>query len=413
MMSKIARTIFLVDMQSFYASVEEASDHKLRGKKVVVCGDPNKRHGITLAANPKAKKAGIKTAMPVWQVKNLCPDASFVTPHMSKYISASLQITEIFNQFTDNVEIFSIDEQFLDVTNVLSFFGEPERIAELIQQKILSEVGIQAKVGIGENKIQAKMACDNFAKKNNKGVFKLDSKNYKMYTGPLPINRLFGVGNKMKDNMERVGIYTIEDLANRSLIDLKKRWGVSGHVLWLSAQGIDHSPVANNSTELHKSVGNSITLPKDYDRQEDIEVILLELSEEVCRRTRLIGMKGRTINITVRGADFNQPTGFNRQLTLPFFSDQAMEIYKGSVAIFDKYWDRKPIRSIGLSLTQLENFDELQLDLFTNVIKKKQIGVVMDEITGRYGKTSIFRASSLLPQGLLFDRANKIGGHKK
>ncbi len=412
-MSKKRRTIFLVDMQSFYASVEEASNHKLAGKIVVVCGDPNKRHGITLAANPKAKKAGIKTGMPVWEIRNRCPDAIFVKPHMSKYISASLQITEILNQFTDNVEIFSIDEQFLDVTDVLFFFGEPEYIAEMIQQKIWNEVGVRAKVGIGENKIQAKMACDNFAKKNNDGIFKLNHKNYKQYTGPLSIDSLFGVGSKMKRNLERIGIYTIEDLAKRSLLDLKKRWGVTGHVLWLSAQGIDYSPVVNNSTQLHKSVGNSITLPKDYDRQDDIEVILLELSEEVCRRTRMIGKKGKTINVTVRGADFKQPTGFNRQITLPFSSDETMEIYKGAQRLFDEFWDRKPIRSIGVSLTQLENLDEIQLDLFTNVIKKKQLGKVMDEIREHYGKTAIFRASSLLPQGLLFDRATKIGGHEK
>ncbi|MGD9678762.1 MAG: DNA polymerase IV [Vulcanibacillus sp.] len=407
------KVIFLVDMQSFYASVEEASDFKLNGKAVAVCGDPNKRHGITLAANPKAKKMGVKTCMPVWEVKNHCPEVSLVTPHMSKYISASLQITEILYQFTDRVEIFSIDEQFLDLTDVLFFFGKPNRIAGLIQQKIWDEVGIRAKIGIGENKIQAKMACDNFAKKNKDGVFKLNYLNYKFHTGPLPIERLFGVGHKMKYNLERVGIYTIKDLMDRPVEDLKKKWGVVGNVLWLNAQGIDHSPVERNSTELYKGVSNSITLPRDYDRQIDIKVVILEISEEVCRRVRAMGKKGRTIHLTVRGADFKYPTGFSRQKTLFSASDYTMDIYNEAIEIFNEFWDLKPIRSIGISLTQLENSDEVQLEFFSNIIKKKQLSKVVDEIRESYGKTAIFRASSLLPRGLLFDRSSKIGGHEK
>jgi len=404
--------IFLVDIQSFYASVEIAADRKLVGKPVVVCGDPEKRHGITLAASSEAKKAGVKTAMPVWQVKNLCPRAHFVRPNMQKYIDASLQITEILKQFTDQVEVFSIDEQFMDVTKSQSIFGSPKQIAKMVQRRIWDEVGVWGRVGIGENKIQAKMACDRFAKKNKEGIFILNHQNYKKMTAALPIDDLFGVGHRMKRNLERIGIYTIGDLARRPLEEMKKRWGINGHVLWLSAQGIDDSPVVSHSTQKQKGVGNSITLPRDYQKEEEIKVILLELAEEVCRRARSINRKGKTVQLSLRGADFNHPTGFQRQETLIEASNDTMEIYSYLLKLFDRFWDRKPVRSIGVHLTQLEDDDQIQLSFFADPFKKIQLGKTMDTIRNRYGKTAIFRASSLLPSGLLFDRATKIGGHE-
>ncbi|WP_425425371.1 DNA polymerase IV [Vulcanibacillus modesticaldus] len=411
-MGKSKKIIFLVDIQSFYASVEIASNPDLRGKPVVVCGDPKKRHGITLAASPEAKKSGVKTGMPIWQVKALCPKVNFVRPHMKKYIEASIQITEILNQFTDQVEVFSIDEQFLDLTKSQSLFGTPETMAKMIQQRIWDEVGVFARIGIGENKIHAKMACDNFAKKNKVGIFKLNQQNYRDLTGPLPIDQLFGVGSRMKRNLERIGIYTIADLAERSLEEMKKRWGINGHVLWLNAHGIDYSPVESSSTVLYKGVGNSITLPRDYENRKDIEVVLLELTEEVCRRARLMHKKGNTVHLSVRGADFDHPTGFHRQMTLPFATNATMDVYRGVLQLFDRFWDKEPVRSVGVSLTKLEDAREVQLSFFSDQVKKIQLGNVMDEIRNRYGKTAIFRASSLSSAGLLFDRATKIGGHE-
>ena len=409
---KNKNVIFLVDMQSFYASVEIASNHSLQGKPVVVCGDPEKRHGIALAASPEAKQKGIKTGMPAWEVKNLCPDVQFVRPHMQKYIDASLQITEILSQFTDTVEVFSIDEQFLDVTASYLLFGTPERMAQKIQERIWEEVGVKARVGIGSNKIQAKMACDRFAKKNKEGIFKLTFENYKEMTQVLPIDSLFGIGSKMKRNLERIGIFTIGELAGRSLEELKKRWGIMGHVIWLSAQGIDYSPVENYSTVEQKGIGNSITLPKDYRLREEIEVVLLEITEEVGRRARKMNLHGRTVHLSLRGADFNMPTGFHRQITMPYPTNDTLEIYQAVLQLLDQFWDREPIRRVGVSLTQLEDDRVVQLSLFSNSIRKKELGKTMDQIRERYGKTAIFRASSLLSTGLLFDRATKIGGHE-
>ena len=137
-------------------------------------------------------------------------------------------------------------------------------------------------------------------------------------TQVLPIDSLFGIGSKMKRNLERIGIFTIGELAGRSLEELKKRWGIMGHVIWLSAQGIDYSPVENYSTIEQKGIGNSITLPKDYRLREEIEVVLLEITEEVGRRARKMNLHGRTVHLSLRGADFNMPTGFHRQITMPY-----------------------------------------------------------------------------------------------
>ena len=409
---KNKKVIFLVDMQSFYASVEIASNHNLQGKPVVVCGDPEKRHGIALAASPEAKKAGVKTGMPAWEVRNLCPDAQFVRPHMKKYIDASIQITEILRQFTDKVEVFSIDEQFLDVTASYLLFGTPDRMAQNIQEKIWEEVGVKARVGIGDNKIQAKMACDRFAKKNNDGIFRLSFETYKEITQSLPIDDLFGVGSRMKRNMERIGIFTIGQLAERSLEELKKHWGIMGHVLWLSSQGIDYSPVESQSTVEQKGIGNSITLPRDYHLREEIEVVLLEITEEVGRRARKMNLHGKTVHLSLRGTDFNLPTGFHRQVTLPYPTNDTLEIYHTVLLLLDQFWDKEPIRRVGISLTQLQDDRVVQLSLFSNSIKKRELAKTMDQIRDRFGRTAVFRASSLLSTGLLFDRATKIGGHE-
>lgn len=406
------RVIFLVDIQSFYASVEIASNPNLKGKPVVVCGDPKKRHGITLAASPEAKRAGVTTAMPAWQVRNICPNAEFVLPHMQKYIEASVQITEILEQFTDQVEVFSIDEQFLDVTSSIALFGDPWTLAKMAQKRIWDEVGVKAKVGIGENKIQAKMACDRFAKKNSDGIFELTGETFRDKTGQLPIDQLFGIGSRMKRNMEKIGIYRIMDLAERPLAEIVKKWGVMGNVLWLSANGIDNSPVERQSVVEQKGVGHSITLPRDYDSKEEIKVIILELTEEVCRRTRAFNKQGKTVTLTIRGADLNQPTGFHRQTTLVFASNDTISIYRQLVKLLDEFWDGNPVRSIGVGLTQLEDLEQVQLNFFDDPIRKIQLGKVMDQIKERYGKTSVFRASSLLPSSMLFDRATKIGGHE-
>lgn len=411
--SSVERVIFLVDIESFFASVEIASRPELKGKPVVVAGDPERRHGIILAATPQAKACGVKTAMPLWEARQCCPELIVVKPHMSRYIEASVRITEILETFSDLVEPYSIDEQFLDVTGTVHLFGnDPESMAQKVQEKIQIEVGVRARIGIGPNKVLAKVCCDNIAKKSASGIHRWREDNFRDEMWGLPVENLFGVGSRMRRHLHNMGIRTIGQLASTPVERLKKKWGINGEVLWMSANGIDHSPVRPHSLEATKGVGHSITLPRDYRERRDIEIVLLELTEEVCRRVRRMKKRGRTISVGVRGANLQQPTGFYRSYSLPEATNITMVVYEAVLYLFRTYWDEQPVRSVGMSITNLETDEMYQMNLFEDIQKQRNLGYCMDQIRERFGATSIFRASSITHAGLLQDRANKIGGHE-
>lgn len=406
------RIILLADMESFYASVETARRPSLRGKPVVVCGDPERRHGIVLAASKEAKAWGIKTGMLAGECRSLCRETVFVRPHMSLYIQVSLQITDIFRQYTDRIFPYSIDEQFLDMSGCEKLFGPPREMAARINSHILEETGVRSRIGIGDNLLQAKMACDNFAKKAPEGIFRLTGENYAAHTGPLPIRCLFGVGSRMERNLHRIGITTIGDLAGLPVENLKRRWGINGEVLWLNARGIDYAGVHSLGQEGRKGVGHAMTLPRDYMERSQINVVLLEITEEVCRRARALGKVGRVVNVYCRGADFDFPTGFSRQKKLPEPTAQTMDIYPVVLQLFYTFWDRQPVRTLGVGLSSLMESKLTQLTLFEDREKKLALSRTMDTVRNRFGATSIFRLSSLSPGSQLFERATKIGGHE-
>ncbi|MDF1507516.1 DNA polymerase IV [Robertmurraya sp. DFI.2.37] len=406
------KVIFLVDIQSFYASVEKVRNTAYQNKPLVVAGDPERRSGIILAACPIAKGFGIKTAELLWQAQTKCPQLVVVKPHMQTYINVSVAISRIMEQFTDLVEPFSIDEQFLDVSGSLNILGNEYKMAATLQRQILNDVGVYARIGIGKNKALAKMACDNFAKGNKKGIFKLDETNMEQLW-KLPVNKMFGVGRRMEKNLQGMGIFTIGQLATFPVEILKKRWGINGEVLWQTANGIDPSPVTVKTHDQQKAVGHHMTLPRDYSEIEEIKTVLLELSTEVARRCRNKGYMGTTVSCGVRGADFDAPTGFHRQMTLPIPTNFDMDIFTAAYKLFLRHWDRQPVRSLGVSLTNLQTADCYQIDLFDNYLERERLNHALDAIWNKYGRTAIFRASSLTHAGQAFERAKKIGGHYK
>lgn len=405
------RTIFLVDMRSFYASVEQADHPELKHRPVIVSGDPERRSGVVLAASPEAKRFGVENASRLWEAQQRCPQAVIIRPRMQRYLDVSLQITKILERFTDLVEVFSVDEQFMDLTPVLKYWGaSPWTLAQRVQKAIMKDTGVFARVGIARNKVMAKVACDNFAKKNESGMFRLDEVE-QMW--PLPVGAMFGVGGRMENHLRRMGIRTIGHLANAPLRVLKKRWGINGHLLWLTANGIDHSPVRPKTHETQKAVGHHMTLPRDYRTAEEIQVVLLELSEEVARRARLKGCLGYTVSVGVRGAGFDLPTGFHRQKKLSAPTHFGPDIYRTAVQLFHRFWDREPVRSVGVSLSQLQPDDCHQLSFFDDFFKKERLSRAMDRICAKYGSTALVRAASLTSAGQAFERAEKIGGHYK
>lgn len=415
------RTIFLIDGQSFYASVEKAAHPEYRDKPVAV-GDPERRSGIILAACPIAKGKGVTTAERVFEALAKCPELIVIRPRMQRYITISLLITEIFESFTDQVEPYSIDEQFLDVTASLGGYGSAEQIARSIQEHVKLSTGVWSRVGIGPTKILAKMATDNFAKKKPEGIFRLGYDNIEQKLWTLPINQMFMVGSRMTQHFMYMGLHTIGDIARMPLAEFKQRMrqrmgkqsDIQAEYYWQTARGIDPSPVVTSIRGALKSVSHGKTLRASlYRKLEDIEVVLLELVVEVCRRARRLGYQGRVISVGAAETDGERSSGFGRQMTLPHATSLTHEVAAAVRKLFIDNWHGLPVSNLYVSLTQLSDDSTYQLTLFEDRAMAYDIERTTDAIKDRYGSGSIVRASSLLAAGVARERSEQIGGHYK
>ncbi|TVY01379.1 DNA polymerase IV [Cohnella terricola] len=413
------RTIMLIDGQSFYASVEKAAHPEYRDKPVAV-GDPERRSGIILAACPIAKARGVTTAERVGEAIAKCPDLIVIRPRMQTYITISLLITEIYESFTDLVEPYSIDEQFLDVTGSFADRDHPEYLAYEIQTKVLLSTGVWSRVGVGPSKILAKMATDNFAKKREDGIFKLGDSNIEKELWPLPVQQMFMVGSKMTHHFWRMGLQTIGDVARMELGEFKRRmrWemgkqsDIQAEYYWQTARGIDPSPVIASVRGALKSVSHGKALRANlYRRLADIEVVLLELVIEVCRRARRLGKQGRVVSVGAVETDGERTSSFGRQMTLPHATSLTHEVAAAVRKLFVEYWRGLPISRVFISLTQLSDDDTYQLTLFEDRAAAFNLEKTADSIKDRFGDAAIMRASSLLQSGVARERAAQIGGH--
>lgn len=417
------KVIYLADCQSFYASVEKATHPEYRNRPLVVAGDPERRSGIILAACPIAKSFGVTTAERLGEAIKKCPDLVIIRPRMQHYINVSLAITRIYESYTDLVEPYSIDEQFLDVTGSLKFFDvDPETLAQKIRVRIMEELRINVRVGISNCKVLAKTACDNFAKKNETGIFSLYKGDLEYTLWKLTIDKMFMVGSKMTRHLIRMGILTIGDLAKTPLPQLKQKFracfgkqsDVHAELLWRTANGIDDSPVSPNTfNTAPKSVGHMMTLPRDCFNSSEIDTILLELTEEVCRDCRRKGYMASVVSVSCMCSPYEAPTGFSRQMKLPDPGNHTNTVYEVAKALFYQYWDKMPVRRIGVILSGLVDDQGYQLTLFEDQVKNRELDKVTDTIKDRYGSTAIIRASSLTSAGQARDRSIKIGGHYK
>jgi DNA polymerase-4 len=419
--AKKKRVILLADCQSFYASVEKEANPAIRNKPVVVAGDPKRRSGIILAACPLAKQHGITTAESLREAVQKCPQLVVSLPRMQHYIDVSIHITRILESYTDLVEPFSIDEQFADVTDSLAHFGcSPEELAAHIRMRVMNETGINTRIGISENKILAKIGCDIFAKKNERGIFQLTKDNMSVLWD-FELNKLFGIGTRTMLHLHRIGIRTIGQLAATPLETLKRKMrsllgrnsDIWSEVLWRTANGIDESPVKPDAFGGQKGIGRQTTLPVDYHRAEDIHVVLLELAALVCERSRKKGYQGTVVSVGVQGADFDRPTGFSRQMMLEMPTNLTREVYAAAKRLFEKHWNGLPVRKVWVSLGGLQSGGVVQLTLFADRYRQLVLEHTMDDIRDMYGPTAVFFASSRSGSGQLTNLARKIGGHLK
>lgn len=384
------RVILHCDMNGFFASVELLSHPELKDKPMAVCGSPDKRHGIILAKNEIAKKAGVVTAETVWQALKKCPDLQFVPPHMSKYKHYSFLINEIYQRFTDMVEPFSIDESWLDVTSSQSLFGSGKEISDTIRETVKNELGLTLSAGVSFNKIFAKMGSEY---KKPDATTLITRENYKQLLWPMPARDMFFVGKATAQKLSAVGINTIGDIAATNPDILDKMLGKQGRQLWEYTNGLDTSPVSRaGEMEKIKSVGNGVTFTRDLVTENDIITAVTSLSDTVAGRLRKYGMKACGVKVDIKDPYFKV---ISRQKQLFTPTNLASELAGNAIDIIHASWKKgSPIRMLtitGINLTD-EIFDE-QLSLFggdnTNRKKDEQVERTMDEVRKKYGSSSI------------------------
>ncbi|HIR78878.1 MAG TPA: DNA polymerase IV [Candidatus Egerieenecus merdigallinarum] len=292
------RVILHCDCNNYFASVELLDKPELRDQPVAVAGDPEGRHGIILAKNQIAKNYGVQTAETLWQAKKKCPGLILLPPHMDKYRAMSRRVNAIYLDYTDQVEAFSIDESWLDVTASRNLFGDGAAIADLLRRRVREELGITISVGVSWNKTFAKMGSD-YKKPDATTVITRENVSQILY--PLPVTDLIFVGKSSGQVLARHGIHTIGDLAACSMAEAEAWLGKGGKGLWLAARGLDDSPVrCYGEHEAVKSVGNGMTYPQDLVGREACIAGLTPLCESVGARLRAQHLKCRTITLQIK-----------------------------------------------------------------------------------------------------------------
>jgi len=389
----MSSVIFLVDMNSFFISCELTRHPEIKGKPAAVAGDPKKRTGIILTANYEARKFGVKTTMPVHQALKLCPDLVLLPPDHHFYSEISRQVMEILSGFTPMVEENSIDEAWLDMTGCEGLFGDPKSSAELIMKTIQAELGIPCSIGISENKFLSKMASE---MKKPMGITELWRKDIKQKLWPLSVQSMYGVGKQTAEKLKSLGINTIGDLAGSDREALVKKLGKSGAYLQNLANGLDGSAVVSRIHEAVKSIGRSVTLAEDISDLASARTIILRLSEEIGMTARKQGVKGRTVQITIKYSDFRTIT---RQATVPA-TCHTNEIFSQGYDLLKKNWNsRKPVRLLGISLSGFDGEQASeQLTMFEpsqqieGSEKLEKLENALDVLRDKYGKSIIKRA---------------------
>jgi len=382
------RVILHIDMNAFFASVEQQSNPVLRGKPIAVIGSAKRT--VVTTCSYEARAYGVKTGMTVWEAKRNCPHLILVVGNNRKYTWTSARIIKIFLDYTPLVEVFSIDEAFLDITASQRLFGPPERIACLIKARIRHLFGITCSIGIAPNKLLAKLASE---MRKPDGLVVIGEDEVQRVLENLPVRELCGVGSKTRQKLELMGIRSCGELGRFPVEVLRKKFGIIGERLHLMGLGIDDSPVipAEESDEV-KSVGHSMTLQHDISLRKEILRYLLQLSEMVGRRARRYNVSGRTVTLSIRYADFD--TWVGKQETLAEHINRSEDIYRAAAAILETLALEQPVRLLGVRLSSL-SYQGSQLPLFEEERKKTLMIGAVDQVNDRYGDFTVTFGSIL------------------
>jgi DNA polymerase IV len=381
------RAILHIDMDAFYASVEERDNPTLQGKPLIVGGTGGR--GVVAAASYAVRKFGVHSAMPMREALKRCPDAVVVRPRMSRYQEVSGIVFAIFQQFTPLIEGLSLDEAFLDVTASQRLLGAPQKIAVDIRARIAAQTSLTASVGIAPNKLLAKIASD-----LNKpdGMCRIDAGNLREVLDPLPIQKLFGVGAKTLPAVNAAGLYTFGDVRNADDAVLWRVFGKHGRLIRDRACGIDDRPVVADREE--KSISAEETYDIDIRLPAELSAQLAHLADRTASRLRAQGLIAGVVNVKIRRADF---TTYTRQKALGTATQDTATISSIAQGLLEEWIKTQPraaVRLLGVGVADLQ--EQVQSDLFADVkTAPSRLDNAIDDIRHRFGAAVLTRASRL------------------
>lgn len=382
--------ILHVDMDAFFAAVEQLSDPRLKGKPVLICGDVENR-SVVAAASYEARPFGVRAGMPAKEAKRLCPQAVFVPGNPGKYVALSLQILEVLKQISPCIEPMSIDEAFLDLAGTPWAAGRERAAAQWIQDTVWSRFQLTCSVGIGPNKLVAKMAS---GVEKPKGITAMSEAGFRQYFWGKPVTSLWGIGEKTASSLHRFGIHTVGDLALANPALLSQGYGVVGPRMRHAARGEDTSPVIPYFEGLpNKSMGHEHTLETDETSPLVLDRCLVRLVDQTTRRLRREGYRGRQVTLKLRFSDF---TTWTRQRTIPEFTDQSRPVLAIARGLLRENWDGRAIRLLGVSVAQLlQNYTIDNLELWEERIWTREWVRAIDGIRDKFGDHQLRPAATI------------------
>jgi len=380
--------ILHVDMDAFYASIEQREHPELVGRAVIVGGAPQGR-GVVAAASYEARAFGVRSAMPAATARRLCPQAVFVRPRIDLYAKISEQMRAVLLRYTPLVETIALDEAFLDVSASTRLLGPPEQIAARIKGDIRAELALNLSVGVAPNKFLAKLAS---ARDKPDGLVVVRAGEEQAFLDPLPVARLWGVGRVAQVQLEALGVHTIGDLRREAAERLRARLGRTGEHLWRLAHGLDERPVVPEREA--RSLSHETTFEVDVDSVEVLRAWMLELTGQVARRLRRSQLRARTVRVKVRFSDFTTRT---RAHTLPAPTSLTRELWRAARSLLEGALGSRvqPVRLVGMGVSGIEAAGAAQGDLFGEPARRREgdIDALLDRAAERFGPGALRRGA--------------------
>lgn len=417
------RVVFMIDSKSFYASCEsvELGLNPLRSILVVMSTAENTNGGLVLAASPMAKKLfGISNVM---RTRDVPKDNRIIVvpPRMNLYIKYNLAIHEIFKSFAaeEDIQPYSIDESLIDMTDSWKLFGDsPREVARKIQLKVKEELGIYLTVGIGDNPLLAKFALDMEAKRTHSLIGEWHYEDVQDKLWPVTqLDDFWSIGHKTAEKLNKLGINSMYDLAHYNPFLLKQKFGVIGGQLYAFSWGIDRALIRDKYVPKAKSYGNSQVLPRDYTKQEEIEIVLREIAEQMATRIRSHHKAATVISLGIgysfRAKEETRKRGFGHSMKINATNDNGL-LAAYAITLFRDKWQGEAVRNISISCAGLVDDNVVQLNLFDTkykTLKNRNLDRTVDDIRKKYGFTSLIKLSSKSVGATAVQRAGLVGGH--